>query len=109
MNFQWRPANGDGNTITWEFQPGKKCRRGLSGTVPVLFPDSAAVHLALNGCGLSRTAPSIAYPVGASLAFEVDNLELELAKHPFRLISPIEKPSGGVRSVMIEHNGAPVN
>ncbi len=42
------------------------------------------------------------------LAFEVDNLELELAKHPFRLISPIEKPSGGVRSVMIEHNGAPV-
>jgi len=42
------------------------------------------------------------------LAFEVDNLEQELAKHPFSIISPISSPSDGARTVMIEHNGAPV-
>jgi hypothetical protein len=42
------------------------------------------------------------------LAFEVDNLETELVKHPFTVISPLSSPSPGVRTVMIEHNGAPV-
>jgi hypothetical protein len=42
------------------------------------------------------------------LAFEVDDLELELTKHPFAVISPVSSPSPGVRTVMIEHNGAPV-
>lgn len=42
------------------------------------------------------------------LAFEVDDLDEELRKHRFNLISPPGSPSGGVRSCMIEYDGAPV-
>ncbi|HNX79210.1 MAG TPA: hypothetical protein PKJ24_04980 [Prolixibacteraceae bacterium] len=42
------------------------------------------------------------------LAFEVDDLEAELAKHPFIVISPLSSPSPGTRVIMIEHNGAPI-
>lgn len=42
------------------------------------------------------------------LAFEVDNLEEEIRKHNLKVISPPGSPSGGVRTLMIEHNGAPV-
>jgi len=42
------------------------------------------------------------------VAFEVDDLDAELKKHDFRLISPPDSPSNGVRVAMIEHNGAPV-
>ena len=42
------------------------------------------------------------------LAFEVDDLDLELQKHGFRIIGPPGSPSGGVRTAMIEYNGAPV-
>ena len=42
------------------------------------------------------------------LAFEVNDLDLELQKHDFTLITPPNSPSEGVRVAMIEHNGAPV-
>ncbi|NJO92953.1 MAG: hypothetical protein HC831_31305 [Chloroflexia bacterium] len=42
------------------------------------------------------------------LAFEVDNLDEELAKHNFRILAEPNPPSDGVRVAMIEHNGAPI-
>ncbi|HPT21986.1 MAG TPA: hypothetical protein PLR88_08590 [Bacteroidales bacterium] len=42
------------------------------------------------------------------IAFEVDNLELELEKHNFKIITPPNSPSEGARVAMIEHNGAPI-
>ena len=42
------------------------------------------------------------------IAFEVDNIEAELNKHKFKIISPQNTPSEGVKVAMIEHNGAPV-
>ena len=42
------------------------------------------------------------------LAFEVDDIDLELQKHKFNVISPPGSPSSGVRVVMIEYEGAPV-
>lgn len=42
------------------------------------------------------------------LAFVVENLDHELAARNFRVISPPDKPSSGVRVAMIEHNGAPI-
>ena len=44
----------------------------------------------------------------AHVAFEVDDLEVALAKHDFNLLTPLTAPSGGVRVAMIEHNGAPI-
>ncbi|MFZ4464598.1 MAG: VOC family protein [Bacteroidales bacterium] len=42
------------------------------------------------------------------LAFEVDDLDRELTKHHFTIITPPNSPSEGVRVAMIEHNGAPI-
>jgi hypothetical protein len=42
------------------------------------------------------------------LAFEVENIDLEIQKHGLNVISPPGSPSEGVRTAMIEHNGAPV-
>jgi hypothetical protein len=42
------------------------------------------------------------------LAFVVEDLDNELARRDFRVISPPNKPSAGVRVAMIEHNGAPI-
>lgn len=42
------------------------------------------------------------------LAFEVDDLDKELAKYKFKIISPPNPPSKGVRVAMIEYDGAPV-
>lgn len=42
------------------------------------------------------------------IAFEVENLDLELAKHDFNVITCPGSPSDGVRVAMIEHNGASV-
>ena len=42
------------------------------------------------------------------IAFEVDNIELELTKHDFKIITQSNSPSEGVKVVMIEHNGAPI-
>jgi len=42
------------------------------------------------------------------LAFEVDNLELELSKRDFNVLSKPNSPSDGVKVAMIEHNGAVV-
>jgi catechol 2,3-dioxygenase-like lactoylglutathione lyase family enzyme len=40
------------------------------------------------------------------IAFEVDDLDLELTRHDLKIISKPESPSDGVRAAMIEHNGA---
>ncbi len=42
------------------------------------------------------------------LAFEVDNLDEELAKHSFKILAEPNLPSDGIRVAMIEHNGAPI-
>ncbi len=49
---------------------------------------------------LIRTVPHI--------AFEVNDLDAELLKHDFTIITPPDSPADGVRVAMIEHNGAPV-
>ena len=42
------------------------------------------------------------------LAFEVEDLDYELATRNLKLITPPNPPMEGVRVAMIEHNGAPV-
>lgn len=42
------------------------------------------------------------------IAFEVDDLDFELASHNFNVITEPNPPSEGVRVAMIEHNGAPI-
>lgn len=42
------------------------------------------------------------------IAFEVDNLDLELRRHNFNIITKPNSPAKGIRVAMIEHNGAPV-
>jgi hypothetical protein len=42
------------------------------------------------------------------VAFEVDDLVLELKKHKFKIITPPNSPGSGIRVAMIEHNGAPI-
>jgi hypothetical protein len=42
------------------------------------------------------------------IAFEVDDLDAELARHRFRILTKPNSPSPGVRVAMIEHNGAPI-
>jgi hypothetical protein len=42
------------------------------------------------------------------IAFEVDDLDLELSRHKFNIITEPNSPGEGIRVAMIEHNGAPV-
>jgi hypothetical protein len=42
------------------------------------------------------------------IAFEVDDLDLELTIHDFKIISEPNPPSDGIRVAMIEHNGTPI-
>ena len=42
------------------------------------------------------------------IAFEVENLDLELKIHQFNILTHANSPSNGVRVAMIEHNGAPI-
>ena len=42
------------------------------------------------------------------VAFEVDDLDHELAKHGFTVLTPPNPPAEEVRVAMIEHNGAPI-
>jgi hypothetical protein len=42
------------------------------------------------------------------LAFEVDDLDLELSLHNLQILTPPNSPGDGIRVAMISHNGAPV-
>ena len=42
------------------------------------------------------------------LAFEVEDLDYELANHNFNVITEPNPPSDEIRVAMIEHNGAPI-
>lgn len=42
------------------------------------------------------------------IAFEVDDLDFELSRHDFKIITPPNSPAHGIKVAMIEHNGAPV-
>lgn len=42
------------------------------------------------------------------IAFEVDDLDLELSRHCFTIITPPNPPGEGIRVAMIKHNGAPI-
>jgi hypothetical protein len=42
------------------------------------------------------------------LAFEVDDLDAELDRHDFNILTPPNSPGEGTRVAMIVHNGAPI-
>ena len=42
------------------------------------------------------------------IAFEVDDLDLELSRQKFTILTPPNSPGEGTRVAMIEHNGVPV-
>lgn len=42
------------------------------------------------------------------LAFEVEDLDYELANRDFKMISEPNSPAEGIKVAMIEHNGAPI-
>lgn len=42
------------------------------------------------------------------IAFEVDDLDLELKRRKFRIITRSNSPESGTRVAIIEHNGAPI-
>lgn len=42
------------------------------------------------------------------IAFEVEDLDAELKKRAFKILTHPNQPSGGVRVAMIEHHGAPI-
>jgi len=42
------------------------------------------------------------------LAFEVQDLDLEIGRHNLKILTPANSPGEGVRVAMIEHNGAPI-
>lgn len=42
------------------------------------------------------------------LAFEVENLDFELTNRDFKIITEPNLPAEGIKIVMIEHNGAPI-
>jgi hypothetical protein len=42
------------------------------------------------------------------IAFQVDDLDYELATHDLKVITEPNSPADGIRVAMIEHNGAPI-
>ena len=42
------------------------------------------------------------------IAFEVENIDLELAEHDLNILTEPNSPGPGIKVAMIEHNGAPV-
>ena len=42
------------------------------------------------------------------IAFEVQDLDYELANHDFKVITAPNSPADGIRVAMIAHNGAPI-
>ncbi len=42
------------------------------------------------------------------IAFEVEDLDMELTKHNLNVIAPPNPPAEGIRVAMILHNGAPI-
>ncbi len=42
------------------------------------------------------------------IAFEVDDLDLEISRYDFNIITKPNSPAEGIRVAMIEHNVAPV-
>ena len=42
------------------------------------------------------------------IAFEVEDLDYELANRNFKVIVATNPPADGIRVAMIEHNGAPI-
>ena len=64
------------------------------------FQALKAARMALNGCGLRKTVPH--------LAFVVQDLDYELSSKKFKILANPGSPSEGIRVAMILHNGAPV-
>lgn len=42
------------------------------------------------------------------IAFEVDNLDIELSRQDFNIITKPNSPADGIRVAMIEHSGSPI-
>ena len=42
------------------------------------------------------------------VAFEVDDLDFELTRFKFNILTPPNSNGDGIRVAMIEHNGAPI-
>jgi hypothetical protein len=56
-----------------------------------------------DNCPISEILKTIPH-----IAFEVEDLDKELDENDFEIIGKPESPSEGVRTVMIMHNGAPI-
>ncbi len=56
-----------------------------------------------DNCPISEIIKTIPH-----IAFEVEDLDKELDENDFEIIGKPESPSEGVRTVMIMHNGAPI-
>jgi hypothetical protein len=56
-----------------------------------------------DNCPISEIIKTIPH-----IAFEVEDLDKELDENDFEIIGKPESPSEGVRTVMIRHNGAPI-
>jgi hypothetical protein len=56
-----------------------------------------------DNCPISEIIKTIPH-----IAFEVDDLDKELDDNDFEIIGKPESPSEGVRTVMIRHNGVPI-
>ena len=78
-------------------------------------------HLKIHVCGFSTSPFGIEWmrfdddsPVDQliqtvpHIAFEVSDLDFELATHDFKIITPPNSPAKGIKVAMIEHNGAPI-
>ncbi len=78
-------------------------------------------HLKIHVCGFSTSPFGIEWmrfdddsPIDQliqtvpHIAFEVSDIDLELATHDFKVITEPNSPAKGIKVAMIEHNGAPI-
>lgn len=54
-------------------------------------------------CSVNKLIQSVPH-----IAFEVENLDYELANRGLKIITAPNPPADGIRVAMIEHNGAPI-
>lgn len=54
-------------------------------------------------CPLTKLVQSVPH-----IAFEVENIEIEILKHNLMIITSPNSTAAGIRVAMIEHNGVPV-
>ena len=88
----------------------------------IIMPDMQFIpHLKIHVCGFSTSPFGIEWmkfdddsPINQLIktvphvAFEVSDIEFELANHDFKIITESNSPAKGIKVAMIEHNGVPI-